>query len=584
MGRTKDFIAGALRAVEGRPAFSIRHWAFATVLGIAVALSWSPAPLAQDAPVFAALADELARSMKELRLKDQPEPYFIEYEVEDRAATRVTARFGALVEDLTGRSRTLRAGVRVGSYDFDSSLFNAPGGGGGGVVALSADGSISAPLDEDYDGMRRQIWLATDTAYKRAVSVFSRKKAAFQNRATSEVVPDFSREAPARTILRGVPLNFVNREWPERTRQISAAFSAYPMIESSEVSAADTRGTRYYINSEGFRAVAPIQIASLRVTAEARAGDGTTIRDVFTLVERNLQDMPPVADLAQRARQMGERIKAQRTAQTGEEYTGPVLLEGQASAELVAQALVPPMLARRPPETAGRGGRGGGPAQVTPFHRRVGLRVLTEPFSISDTPSLREFGGRPVAGAYEVDDYGIKAKDVSLVEKGRLVTLLTGRAPLRGMLQSTGHTRGGDVQAGVFQVQSSEAVPAFFLRTKYLDVLKTQDRPFGYIVRGLASANELGAGGGGLVITDAVKVTLDGKEQVVRGLRLGTVAPAAFRDLLDASTERTLYNYRGTTTDPVSVIVPNLVFEELEIQQAREIGQKPPVVPAPGAK
>jgi hypothetical protein len=59
------------------------------------------------------------------------------------------------------------------------------------------------------------------------------------------------------------------------------------------------------------------------------------------------------------------------------------------------------------------------------------------------------------------------------------------------------------------------------------------------------------------------------------------VAPAAFRDLLDASTERTLHNYRGTTTDPVSVIAPNLIFEELEIVQSREIGQKPPVVPSP---
>ncbi len=88
------------------------------------------------------MADELARSMKQLRLKDQPPPYFIEYEVEDRAATRVTARLGALVEDLNGRSRTLRVGVRVGDYTFDSSLFNVPGSGGG-VVQLSADGSTS---------------------------------------------------------------------------------------------------------------------------------------------------------------------------------------------------------------------------------------------------------------------------------------------------------------------------------------------------------------------------------------------------------------------------------------------------------
>jgi hypothetical protein len=497
--------------------------------------------------------------------------------VEERAATRVTSRFGALVEDLTGHSRVLRVGVRVGSYDFDSSLFTAPGGGGG-VLALSADGSTSAPLDEDYDAMRRQIWLATDSAYKRAVSVFARKKAAFQNRTSSENVPDFSREPPAQTILRGLAPAFVNRDWPDRTRQISAAFNGFTMIESAEVSAADTRGTRYYLNSEGTKVVAPIQIATLRIAAEARANDGTTVRDAVTLVEQNLRDMPAAADLVARARQMAERIRSQRTAPIGEEYTGPVMLEGQASAEIVAQALVPPLLARRPPEAAGRGGRGAAAAPaVTPFHRRIGLRVLTEPFSVSDTPSLREFAGRPVAGAYEVDDYGIKPKDVTLVEKGRLVTLLTGRAPLRGLTQSSGHTRGGDVQAGVIQMQSTEAVPAFFLRNKYIEVLKAQGRQFGYIIRGLSNPNDVGAG----VITDAVKLTLDGKEQTVRGLRLGNVPTTAFRDLLDASTERTLYNLRGTTLDAISVIVPNLIFEELEIQQARDIGQKPPVVPPP---
>ena len=58
------------------------------------------APDAQDTPIVSAMADELARSMKELRMKDQPAPYFIEYEVWDTAATRITARLGALTEDL----------------------------------------------------------------------------------------------------------------------------------------------------------------------------------------------------------------------------------------------------------------------------------------------------------------------------------------------------------------------------------------------------------------------------------------------------------------------------------------------------
>jgi hypothetical protein len=538
-------------------------------------------PHAQESPIIAAMADELTRSMKELRLPDQPAPYFIEYEVEDRIGTRVTARLGALVEDLSGRSRTLRVGVRVGDYSFDSSLFNNFDRAGG-IIALQADGSTSAPLDDDYDAMRRQIWLATDVAYKRAISTFARKKAAFQNRAEGQFLPDFSREKSEETILSGLPLTVVNRDWPERAKQISAAFAATPTVENSEVQIADTRGTRHYLNSEGTKVVAPIQIASVRVTADTRATDGMTVRDAFTVVEKSLQDLPPVGELVSRARDMADRLKAQRTAPWGDEYTGPVLVEGQASAELVAQTLAPALLGRRLPE-GGRGGRGGGGAPpVTPFLARIGLRVVTDSFTVSDTPSLKELDGRPVAGAYVVDDHGVRAKDVTLIEKGRLVTLLAGRAPLKGLLQSSGHTRGGDVQPGVLQMRSSDAVTASALRNRYLELLETQDKPFGYILRSIANPNDVpGAGGGGPLILQAVKVTRDGREQVVRGLRLGGVVPAVFRDLIDASRERTLHSYRVTGTDAASVVVPNLIFEELEIQRTREITQRPPIVPSP---
>ena len=166
--------------------------------------------------------------------------------------------------------------------------------------------------------------------------------------------------------------------------------------------------------------------------------------------------------------------------------------------------------------------------------------------------------------------------------RARNCTLLTSRTPQKNLLQSNGHGRAG-VQAGVFQVQSSLAVPAVELKGKYLDMLKAQDKTFGYIVRGIANPSEIAVGGGpgGPFILEVVKVTLDGKEQPVRGLRFGAVAPTAFRDLVEASQERTLYSYRGGATDAVSVIVPNLMFEELEIQKVTDVLQKPPVVPSP---
>ena len=179
------------RRAQGSPDMRAIFPVAAVVVWLVV--SSQPAPHAQESPIVAAMRDELKRAMADLRLKDEPAPYYIDYEIDDVSTTRIIARLGALLDDTVSRSRTLYVDVRVGDYAFDSSRFVIQGRGGGG-----GDGSASATLDDDYDVMRRQIWLATDSAYKRAVSVFARKKAAFQNRTGGDSLCT-SRRLPAFT-------------------------------------------------------------------------------------------------------------------------------------------------------------------------------------------------------------------------------------------------------------------------------------------------------------------------------------------------------------------------------------------------
>jgi hypothetical protein len=558
----------------------MRSFALAALVGV-VLIASSPVPRAQESPIVSAMRDELKRSMAELRLKDEPAPYYVDYEIDDISTMRVIARLGALLDDAATRSRTLYVDVRVGDYAFDSSRFVIQGRGGGG-----GDGSFAVTLDDDYDVMRRQIWLATDAAYKRAVSVFARKKAAFQNRTGGDAIPDLSKETPVATLQPSAsaapPIVAIRRAWVDRVQQLSTVFASNPNIENSDVWAVETRGTRYYVNSEGFTTVTPIQLATVRATAESQASDSMIVRDGFSLIEKRLDDMPAMPALTARTADVAQHLLSQRDAPVGEDFTGPVLLEGQASAEFVAQTLVPLMVARRPPDsdnprfTQAQG-------QGSPFLRRIGLRVLSDSFSASDTPSLGVYDGRPVPGAYLADDEGMPPKDVTLVEKGRLLTLLTSRTPQKNLLQSNGHGRAGGAQAGVFQLQSAQAVPESELKAKYLQVLRAQDKTFGYIVRSIANPSEITVAGGpgGPVILEASKVTLDGREEPVRGLRFGNVAPTVFRDLTEASQERVLYNYRVSGTDAASLIVPSLMFEELEVQKVSDILQKPPIVPSP---
>lgn len=558
---------------------------------------------APEGAVLGAMQDELQRALEGLRIEGQPAPYYVAAQLDEVATRNLTARLGEISQDNSARSRVLRVEVRVGDYTFDSSRFVSAGG--------SAADSVAAALDDDYDVVRRQVWLLADAAYKRAVNVFARKKAAFQNRTASDALPDFSKSTPVQRIVApALPATAWN-DWIDRIRQMSAVFLSDPAILSSEVNLAEERGRRYYVNSEGFRIVLPIGANGLRVIADTQAADGMPVRDVFEIFERSLSDMPPAAELMARTRQFAAGLGAARAASMGEDYSGPVLFEGRAGAELVAQVLVPALVAGRAPDNE-RGSQGAQP----PFLSRIGSRVMADELSVSDTPSLAQFNGRPVPGAYELDDEGTPAQDVLLVDKGKLQTLLTNRVPQRNLPQSNGHGRGGGPQAGVVQVSSTAAVPYAQLKESYLKLLKEQGRPFGYIVRSLtpptaligsvADISELlallttgssGAGGAtGPMIPQIIKVTPDGAEQVVRGMRFGALAPNAFRDVLGTSQERELLTYRGGSTVPlapgtlgarqvpVSVIAPSFIVDDLEIQRTRDTAQKPPVVPSPLAR
>lgn len=534
---------------------------------------------AQDADhdlILEAMQDELDRSMAGLRLPDQPAPYYIAYTIHTTTRTSLTATLGALTAHTTSRRRSLHVEVRVGDYDFDSSHF---------ATAGRPTGVVNVTLDDDYLPLRRRIWMATDAAYKRAVDVYARKKATFQNRVNTNPIPDFSRETP-REHLAAVPaLRPVGASWRDTVRQISAIFGEMPEIHQAQVSLSVTQGTRYFLNSEGFKTVAPIELATLAVRAQTRAADGMVLRDSFTMFGKTLNDLPSRAEATARARELAANLVELSDAPVGDDYYGPVMLEGQAAGQLLARSLVPLFLSQRPPDRdragrgGGRGGLGGGGS--TSFLRRLGSRVLPESLTVTDTPSLTSYGDAAVPGAYIVDEEGVLAQDVTLVQDGRVMTLLTTRAPQPNLPTSNGHARGGDAQASVFQVTSTSAVPATELKAKYLELLTEQNRPFGYIVRGVGG-------------TRTVKVTPDGQESLVRGVELGRVAGGDFRDILEVSEEQTLYTYRPAASAAsrltgalrssdvvVTVIAPNLLFDYLEVEQARRIPQTRPIVPSP---
>ena len=160
-----------------------------------VVLAFVSLPFAARADVvMEAMRDELDRSMKELRLGDLERPYFVSYRVEQVLDVRATASLGGLSGGGETASRRLHVEVRVGDRRLDNTNFvSMPDFSSMEDMAF---GPASLPLEDNYEELRRAIWLATDRAYKEALDQISKKRAVLQNETIVEEAPDFSVEDP----------------------------------------------------------------------------------------------------------------------------------------------------------------------------------------------------------------------------------------------------------------------------------------------------------------------------------------------------------------------------------------------------
>lgn len=148
-------------------------------LALAAFIFASPAPAQQPSPatgansssaadssdpVLKAMHEELERSKAKLKMDNVPAPYYIEYRLSDIRQFDAEAAFGALRQSQLSHYRSIHVVVRVGDYKQDSYF-----GRGMGAVEL-------APLDDDVIAIRRQLWIATDQAYKMASEALAQKK------------------------------------------------------------------------------------------------------------------------------------------------------------------------------------------------------------------------------------------------------------------------------------------------------------------------------------------------------------------------------------------------------------------------
>jgi hypothetical protein len=545
----------------------ISAWRVATIAFVLVAASpfaimAQQKPLPADAasdPILRALQAELTRSKSQLKMDNVDAPFYIEYRVFDVEQFDASAAFGALRDQNRTRLRLLRAVVRLGDYKLDS-FFNA----GQGVSDI-------LPLDNDELAIRHQVWLATDQAYKRASEAFSNKKAQLKQLNIDDPVDDFAKAQPVVSIG---PVAKLDVDPPKWTKMLETATSVYrtdPQIQSYLANLNFTVFSQYFVNTEGTITRHGSAHYQITLSASEQAPDGMRLDRAPQFTANHIEELPTADEFQSDALKLVADMKTLREAPVAdEEYRGPVLFSSDAATDMFFELIVPNVLGRRPAP--------GRPARTTgAFASSWKARVLPDFISVVDDPTMDAFVGHGLGGSYKVDDEGVPAAPVTVVEKGTLVNYLIGRVPIRDFPASNGHGRasgnGNTAPApGNLFFRPAKTSTREELKKQLLDECRTRGLKYGYFVDTL---------GPRLAPRMLYRVwTNDGHEELVRGAIFNELDIRALRsDLVAAGDDPLVSNRTGVPF--MTIVSPSVLFDELEVKRADNTKDKLPDYPAP---
>jgi predicted Zn-dependent protease len=594
---------------------------------IFLAASTAATALAQAQPgdadqTLRAMRDELERSKTRLQIENQERPYYIEYRLLDVDVRAVTASFGALLSSTTSRNRFMSVDVRVGDYMLDSSNFISDDGFRGFIGSTGQVG-----IDRDYSSLRQDLWLATDQAYKEALVRLSRKRGFVQTLARQPDIPDYSR-APGGSTVKVEPHaepDWTSRNWEDEARAVSAEFRKYPALQSSRVLFYLVYTTTYLMNSEGTEMRTSRSLAAIEAAADTLApNDGMALHHFYSRYAKRPADLPPVAEVRGELARISSELMALRMSAPAPDYTGPVLFEAEACAELLAQMMGASISGARPPLSMlpmvdQMMERLGGRSEWT---GRLNTKVLPAGVTLRDDPTAKEFKGQPLIGGYEIDEEGVKAEAVDLVQDGTLLNLLMSRRPGPDLGRSNGHGRSANLSephaamSNLF-FQSSTAAGAQSpadLRKKFLEACKADGLAWCLVVKQMdnpalgtqrqddfseALMSAGGAGGAERVPLRVARVYVaDGREELIRGSRLAGLNLRSLRKIEGIGNDAAVYAFHqnaaqgltGTALGafgsaqgglPSTMVAPSLLLDDVDVRGARGEPRRAPLVPAP---
>ena len=512
----------------------------------------------QSDPLLKALHEELERNKSQLKMENVPAPYYIEYRLSDVDEYSAEAAFGALRQDQRIHGRSLRVVVRVGDYKLDSYY-----GPGTGVVTF-------APRDDDSIALRRELWLATDRAYKIASEALASKKAVLSQYSADQPFDDFARAPAIESFGPFVKLDFSPAPWKETLEKVTRLYRSDAKIQSLSAYVRFRAVNDYFVNTEGTSTGQGYAVYSLNLSAETQAADGMELGRSPFYVGATAAELPTQEKLLADTTKMLQTLKDLREAPTVEEdYRGPILFSNDAASDILDGMIGANILGIRP--------KPGDSARTTgEFSSNYKGRVLPTFLSVVDDPTMKSFDGKSLIGSYQIDEEGVRVAPLSVIKDGILVEYLLGRLPIRDFPDSNGHGRAAPGQSpspniGILILQPKESSSPDELKKKLLEMCKQEGKPYGYFAETLVGYNPR--------LLYRIYVS-DGHQELVRGAVFNELDTRTLRsNLVAAGNDPLVSNREGAV--PTTVISPSILFDELEVKRTDKKNAKLPEYPPP---
>jgi predicted Zn-dependent protease len=216
---------------------------------------------------------------------------------------------------------------------------------------------------------------------------------------------------------------------------------------------------------------------------------------------------------------------------------------------------------------------------------RLNRPVLPRFLSVFDDPTAKQIGDRELIGHYQVDDQGVPARRVSLIEQGVLKNFLMSRRPGKDMPQSNGHGRSGipgreTAQIGNLFIQSNDGKSYDDLKEELIKMCREENLQYGILIKALDTDPRSPIGMP--VLTYKVYVA-DGREELIRGAFAQGIPIRSLRQIEAVGNDSSVVNRLsgGDLPTPTSIVAPSVLLEEMDLKKPTGNQQKPALLTHP---